>query len=322
MEQSKIVFQGVSSLRGLSAAPDAPVSRFNSYKLDPLLLSEDEGFNLRDYSDPDVQAHIEALVDSYTEGRYVPPILVRMSEGRIVPIEGHCRRRAALIVRQKVPDFRIECNEIKANDVERISIMLHSAEGLKLKPLEIAAGYLRLVRLGHSNVQIAKMMGKSSVRIDQLLLLANANADVQQLVRSGAVSADVAIEVIRQHGENAGKYLQSKMETAAGQGKTKVTKSVVQGFKVPSKIAMVAAKEIDLVVASVLSDERRRNEIERLSTLEPVDLQDLKVEISAKEFLALMAVQAQIETARVKQSAGKVSKPAKPASTQSDSPNV
>ena len=83
-----------------SLAEDKSVEGVNKttyFKVDPRLLREEEGFNLRDYSDPEVIAHIEGFADSYANGRYVPPLVVRTTvDGRIVPVEGHCRRRGAL----------------------------------------------------------------------------------------------------------------------------------------------------------------------------------------------------------------------------------
>ncbi|AYK20414.1 hypothetical protein [Aeromonas veronii] len=79
-----------SSLKGMAADPSvAGVKKTDLFRVDPRLLDEEEGFNLRDYSDPEVIAHIEGFADSYANGRYVPPLVVRTTvDGRIVPVEG------------------------------------------------------------------------------------------------------------------------------------------------------------------------------------------------------------------------------------------
>lgn len=56
------------------------------WKVDPRRLTEIDGFNLRDYDDPDVIAQIEAFADAYANGRYVPPLIVWVDDtGNISP---------------------------------------------------------------------------------------------------------------------------------------------------------------------------------------------------------------------------------------------
>lgn len=55
-------------------------------------------------------------------------------------------------------------------------------------PLNTAIGYLRLHRKGYSNeAEIATKMGRTVARVEQLLLLANANSDVHALVKEGRI---------------------------------------------------------------------------------------------------------------------------------------
>lgn len=86
-----------TSLKGMAADPSvAGVKKTDLFRVDPRLLHEEEGFNLRDYDDPDVVAHIEGFAESYASGRYVPPLVVRTTvDGRIVP----SKATAAAVVR-------------------------------------------------------------------------------------------------------------------------------------------------------------------------------------------------------------------------------
>lgn len=74
----------------MAADPSDPqVKKTDLWKADPRRLIEVEGFNLRDYDDPDVIAQIEAA-DAYTNGRYVPPLIVWVDDkGHISPVEGY-----------------------------------------------------------------------------------------------------------------------------------------------------------------------------------------------------------------------------------------
>lgn len=62
------------------------------------------------------------------------------------------------------------------------------------------------------------------------------------------MAANVAIETVQKHGENAGKVLEQAKEKAAKQGKTKVTASVVKEWLPPRKelVSLVSvAKQLE-----------------------------------------------------------------------------
>ena len=224
-----------TSLKAMAADPsDSQVKKTDLWKVDPRRLIEVEGFNLRDYDDPDVIAQIEAFADAYTNGRYVPPLIVWVDDqGNISPVEGHLRRRGALLSIERGNDLPfVECVSFKGNDAERVEVMLRSADGLQLKPLNTAMSYLRLQRKGYSNAEIAAKVGRTVARVEQLLLLANANSDVHALVKEGRVSADGAIEAVRVHGEDAGDYLHSILQSGG-----KATRQAVRGAGIPAKVA-------------------------------------------------------------------------------------
>lgn len=65
------------------------------------------------------------------------------------------------------------------------------------------------------------------------MTLGNANTDVQQLVASGQVSATTAVQIVRQHGEEAGKVLGSELNKAKATGKSKVTAGSMRGPTTP-----------------------------------------------------------------------------------------
>ncbi|MFA7531687.1 MAG: hypothetical protein WCY98_08405 [Castellaniella sp.] len=224
-----------TSLKAMAADPsDSQVKKTDLWKVDPRRLIEIDGFNLRDYDDPDVIAQIESFADAYANGRYVPPLIVWVDDkGNISPVEGHLRRRGALLCIERGHDLPfVECLNFKGNDAERVEVMLRSADGLQLKPLNTAMGYLRLHRKGYSNTEIAAKVGRTVARVEQLLLLANANSDVHALVKGGRVSADGAIEAVRVHGEDAGEYLLSVLQSGG-----KATRQAVRGAGIPPKVA-------------------------------------------------------------------------------------
>lgn len=289
-----------TSFKAMAADPGVAVKKTDLFRVDPRLLEEEEGFNLRDYADPDVIAHIEGFADSYSNGRFVPPLVVRIAaDGRIVPVEGHCRRRGALLAIERGADLPfVDTVPFRGGDTERVEVMLRSAEGLKLKPLEIAIGYLRLHRMGHANTKIAEVMRKTPARVEQMLLLATSNHDVHELVRSGVVTADAAIEAIREHRDNAGDYLKGKFKEAQDQGKTKVTRGVMRGPSLPPKVLTSVIGSLEAMVSRM--DAATRRKLAELEGLEPEQLEGKKIEVDASTLLELVRAQVAVDEVKTK----------------------
>ena len=239
------------NLKDMAANKEMPeVKKNDLYKIDPTVIKEEQGFNLRDYAHPEVKQHIENLTETILSGGYIPPIVVRTDgTGNILLVDGHCRTRAALqAIERGATGLMLSAVNFKGSDADRVELMLRSGDGLKFTPLEVAKGYLRLQRMGLSTADIAKRVGKTANHVNQYLNLATANVDVQQMVERGEVAANVAIETVQKHGENAGKVLEQAKEKAAKQGKTKVTAAVVKEWLPPRKelVSLVSvAKQLE-----------------------------------------------------------------------------
>ena len=120
----------------------------------------------------------------------------------------HCRTRAYRLANERGATITdVTCIPFTGNDAARNLKMIASSQGKELTPLERAKGYARATAFGQDPQEIAAAVGKTRQHVEQLLILANANSDVHALVRSGAVSASVAIEAVRKHGEKAGEFL-------------------------------------------------------------------------------------------------------------------
>lgn len=306
-----------TSLKSMAAdASIAGVKKTDLFRVDPRLLEEDVGFNLRDYNDPEVIAHIEGFAESYINGRYVPPLVVRTTgDGRIVSVEGHCRRRGALLAIERGANLAfVDCLAFRGGDVEQVEVMLRSAEGLKLKPLEVAQGYLRLSRMGHSNTKIAEVMRKTPARVEQMLLLATANHDVHQLVRDGHVTADAAIDAIRKYREKAGDYLKRKLEEAQGQGRGKVTRGTMRGFSLPPKILTTVVSSLDTVINHL--DQKTRRKLAEFEKLDPGQLKGKTVEVDASALIELIKAHGSIDEVKAKREATATALKVKASQTQ------
>ena len=285
------------SLKIMAAQGDGSVKKDDAFKVDPRILVEAEGFNLRNYEDPDVVAQIEAFAQAYAQGQYVPPLLVRVNDdSQVEVIDGHQRRRGALLAIERGAELAyVQVARFYGNNADRVAVMLRSSEGLKLKPLEVGRGYLRLLRMGFTPADIASRVGRSKARVDQLLLLAQADSDVHALVRDGTVSADAAIDAIRSHGDKAGEHLARKAEAlptggASASGKTaRVTQKHVREDAIPPKVVRAVVARFREAAPALEKHAARILKI--VDESGPIALEGMTVEIEARAFHAIVAAQ-------------------------------
>ena len=271
------------------------------YQIDPLLVEEEDGFNLRYYDDPKVIEHIEAFCDSFRQGRYVPPMVVRaLQDGRIVVIEGHCRRRGlrmAIARGAHIP--LVSVIPFRGNDVERVEVMLRSAQGLKLEALDIARGYQRLRDMGFSTADIALSQNKSPARVERLLLLAQADPQVHELVRGNQVSPDAAIEALLAHGEVAAEVLGRKLNEAWRQGRARLTKAAPRKTRPPRKTVEKVFAGVETAMAHLSPDLRKR--AAALQRLPEEERATRTVEVSAQMLICLAQAGKEIERLKARQ---------------------
>lgn len=234
------------------------VKRADAMKVRLEDIHEEPGFNLRDEGE-ELEASIGALAAHIAAGGTFPALEVRpRPEGGVFLVDGHRRRRALLRLADQMRDSNgelwVPVVAFVGNDADRLARVITSAEGRALSQLEVARGYKRLAAFGLSSDDIAKKVNKTRQHVDQLLHLANANTDVQQIVQAGTVSATTAIQMVRQHGEKAGEVLKVEAEKAAAAGKKKVTTATMKGKPVPRKITDDAMVSLG-VLHSVLTAE-------------------------------------------------------------------
>lgn len=228
---------------------DGTAKRADSVKFRIEDIHEEPGFNLRREGE-DLEASIDALAAYIADGGILPPLEVRPRiGGGVFLVDGHRRRRAYLKVADQLRDpdgnLWIPVVQFTGNDADRVARIITSAEGRALSQLEVADGYKRLAWFGWTPEQIAKKVGKTRQHVDQLLILANANTDVQQLVQAGTVSATTAIDTVRKHGEEAGKALAVEVDKAKAAGKGKVTNATIKGKSLPKQLVGDAFATLD-----------------------------------------------------------------------------
>lgn len=252
---------------------DGEVRRADAMKVQLEDLHEEPGFNLRTEGDA-LEASISSLAEFVAAGGQIPPLEVRpRAEGGVWLVDGHRRRRALLKLdaegrlprtpnkdRPEVLEAWVPVIAFEGSDADRVARIITSQENEKLSPLELAEGYKRLRAFGWSVEQIAAKVGKTRQHVEQVLTVGNANTDVQNLVAAGHVSATTAAQVVREHGDGAGKVLGAELVRAQASGKKRVTAGSMKGPSIPKpRLEAVHTASRNLIASLDSIDEDSRS---------------------------------------------------------------
>lgn len=202
------------------------------------------GFNKRE-DDERTRAGNEELFQFLAAGGRVPAIEVEpRNEGGVWIVEGHRRHGAyGRCIDSGNPIEWIAITPFQGNDVDRVARIMTSNNQLPLTQFEQAMVVKALAGFNLTPEAISRHINKTRTTVDNLLILAYANHDVQELVRSGAVAADVAIDAVRKHGDEAGGLLQGHVERASALGKPRVTKALVKGPAIKRDMAIELSRQ-------------------------------------------------------------------------------
>lgn len=252
---------------------DGEVRRADAMKVQLEDLHEEPGFNLRTEGEA-LEASISSLAEFIAAGGQIPPLEVRpRAEGGVWLVDGHRRRRALLKLdaegrlprtpnkdRPEVLEAWVPVIAFEGSDADRVARIITSQENEKLSPLELAEGYKRLRAFGWSVEQIAARVGKTRQHVEQVLTVGNANTDVQNLVAAGHVSATTAAQVVREHGDGAGKVLGAALVRAQASGKKRVTAGSMKGPSIPKpRLEAVHTASRNLIASLDSIDEDSRS---------------------------------------------------------------
>lgn len=248
---------------------DGEVRRADAMKVQLEDLHEEPGFNLRTEG-PELKASIKVLAEFIAGGGQIPPLEVRpRAAGGVWLVDGHRRRRALLALDKagrlprtpnkdnpEILEAWVPVIAFDGSDADRVARIISSQENEKLSPLELAEGYKRLKAFGWTADQIAKKVGRTRQHVEQVITVGNANSDVQNLVAAGHVSATTAAQVVREHGDGAGKVLDAELQKAQASGKKKVTAGTMKGPAIPKpRLEAVHVASCNLIASLGAIDE-------------------------------------------------------------------
>jgi ParB family chromosome partitioning protein len=133
-------------------------------------------------------AALAELADSIRAKGVIQPLIVRPSaDGRYEIVAGERRWRASQAA--NLHELPVIIRDF--SDVEMLEIaIIENIQRADLNPLDEAEAYRQLMdKFGHTQEKIAEGLSRSRSHIANLLRLLNLPADVQDMVRSGALSA-------------------------------------------------------------------------------------------------------------------------------------
>ncbi len=176
---------------------DEQMIRNNIYIAPLEWFAVEPGFNLRELDDE----HVEQFAQSYEQGLYVPPVVAELAiidgNPRLMIREGHHRLEGAqLAVTRGAALPGLVVSEFKGNKADAVVLMMNSSQSLPLTPLQRSEGYKRLAGQQWKPSQIAKKVGRSVQHVEQLLMLANADEAIKELIRLNRITSTTVIDVL------------------------------------------------------------------------------------------------------------------------------
>jgi ParB-like chromosome segregation protein Spo0J len=233
---------------------DGELVRADAEKIDYRNIHIEPDFNPPGRNDEDEADDEELFAFIVKNGVLsLPQLEVRPRDGGgVYIVDGHRRHKQigrAIEAGHFAPDDRgrllIPVRQFVGNDLDRLYRIATSNKSKKMKPLQFAEICRRAhAGFGQSAKQIAEGMQCSVSTVEQALVLASANHDVQQMVRDGEVSKTTAVKVVKHKGEAAGPALKEAQQAARLQGRRKVTARQIEG-NTPIDLVRAIQQEID-----------------------------------------------------------------------------
>jgi ParB family chromosome partitioning protein len=201
--------------------------RSDVYRLAPNDIHVKDGWNVREFNDPENSEHIEMLAASISQVGIRTPLRVYWQDGKAFVSDGHCRLAAVKLAMERGADIKnipVITEDRHSNDADHVLTMLVGNSGKSLTSIESARVLKRLVDFGWSVSEIAAKTDRSTSWVSQLLELNAAPQPVLDMIAQHLVSASQASAVVRaQGGEKATTTLTAAVERAKSTGKKKAT---------------------------------------------------------------------------------------------------
>lgn len=221
-------------------------------------------FNAR-FDTPEYRQAVKDMAEQIALGHQFPPIEVKpMDDGKGVRvIDGHTRTLADKLLYKegRHPDTdkngvlmrNIVISKAKTPREEKARIV-RTQKTRNLAALELGHLYrdMRAMLNPDGSVptldQIAAEVDMTKAHVEQMLLLVNSGEEEKEMVKKGEIASSLAVQMIREHGEQAGAVMKSELAKAKAQGKAKITEATMNAPKVPRHILEEVAAQFGKIV--------------------------------------------------------------------------
>ncbi len=219
------------SLKQFSRDHKEEMSRSDKFSIDPRLIEARKDFNVRELEQmseeqrAEYDTYVDNLAQAYRDGRYVPPIVVKVVDGTPTPVDGHTRHKGMIraIEVYGAALERVTVEEFKGDDAEEVALIATSQNNRKLKPLELAQVYTRLERYGKTDKEIAVTVGVTAARVAQVKAYHAMPTELKTLVYTDKISVEAAMDLFNKYGTKAVEYAQSMIDKNKQNGGKRVT---------------------------------------------------------------------------------------------------
>lgn len=214
----------MTTIRKLYESKQITAKRNNTFLVAFQDLYMEPGYNIRD-GEID-QDSVDGFCASFMTGAYVPAIGVDITDTGLRVNDGQHRYLGAQkAVSQGKTDLMLEVYDVtELPQAERIGRMVKANDGTPTSPIARANAYARMKAEGMTNDQIAKEVHRSPSDVANFLALAACPEHLKEMVKAGQMSYVMAIELAKEHGEDAPSVAAEALEKAKAAGKEKVTK--------------------------------------------------------------------------------------------------
>lgn len=235
-------------------ATEGVIKRADAEKIDYFDLHIEPGFNIPGRTEEEDEED-ESLYFYICNGGRIPELEVRVrEEGGVWIVDGHRRHKqigkaikaGKFIADPKSGKYLIPIKQFIGNDVDRVVRLATSSANKKPTAIQLAYVYKRLRGFNLTAEEIATHVNRKVAHVKEILILADSNSDVQQMVKAGEVSATIATNMVKKKGENAGAILKEAHNKAKANGRKKVTAATLE--KTPMSMKKLNAMRWDALM--------------------------------------------------------------------------
>lgn len=215
------------------------------------------GFNKRDLT-PEYEQHVEWLTGSMMEHGFkddcpIPVIIQREGDEEVIYYTGgHTRMEAVARARKRGKNIENIPVIVKPRGTNKVDLWVSQVLENTGKPhtlRELGEVYYELGGEGLSMKDIAQKMGRTEQHVRDALDTRAWPEEIKAAVIAGQISPTAALELWRKHGVKAVDMLQSGLEKAKEEGRTRVTQKAFSGPRIPSRFSASAVTAVQALGA-------------------------------------------------------------------------